>query len=153
MKFILYKCVCFVLDDELHDHLLRVNKCESVNRGGQCGSGILSYGVLRKLQSKVRNQAEFKFCIESENNLSVKDAKSQGMSDCVTVFWICSTLSGGVSLLLWPQRSQTHVGVYLCRAVGGWQIIYSLKGAAESDFSKEVVAFSCQVVSAGTCTW
>lgn len=41
------------LDNELHDHLLRDTKCENINQGGQCGSGILSYGVLGKLQSKV----------------------------------------------------------------------------------------------------
>ncbi|XP_036939053.1 suppression of tumorigenicity 18 protein isoform X3 [Acanthopagrus latus] len=46
------------VDNELHDHLLRDTKCESVDQGGQCGSGILSYGVLGKLQSKMDSEGE-----------------------------------------------------------------------------------------------
>lgn len=44
-----------VSDNELHDHLLRDKKCESINQGGECGSGISSYRALGKLQSKVNN--------------------------------------------------------------------------------------------------
>lgn len=79
----------------------------------------------------------------------VRNKKSLGIVDCVTVLWISSLVSGGVSLLLWPQWSQTQVAFCLCAAVGGWQLIYSLKGIADSTSSKVVVAFSCQVVSAG----
>lgn len=47
-----------VIDNELHDRLLSDKKCESINQGGQCGSGILSYRALGKLQSKVNNQTQ-----------------------------------------------------------------------------------------------
>ncbi|XP_073347697.1 suppression of tumorigenicity 18 protein [Pagrus major] len=46
------------VDNELHDHLLRDKKCESINQGGQCGSGTLSYGALGKLQSKMDSEGE-----------------------------------------------------------------------------------------------
>lgn len=101
-------CVCFVfffsnLDNEFHDHLLRDNKCESINQGGQCGSGILSSRALGKLQSKVNNLKGTDGSLNSAYRLKitfVRDKQSLGINDCITVFWISSTLSGGVSLLL-----------------------------------------------------
>lgn len=47
-----------ITENELHDHLLRDKKCESINQGGQCGSGILSYKALGKQQSKVNITAQ-----------------------------------------------------------------------------------------------
>ncbi|GLD51005.1 suppression of tumorigenicity 18 protein isoform X4, partial [Lates japonicus] len=46
------------VDNELHDRLLSDKKCESINQGGQCGSGILSYRTLGKLQSKMDSEGE-----------------------------------------------------------------------------------------------
>lgn len=56
----MYECLFFfpVLDNELQDHLLKDNKCESINKGGQCGSGILSDKEFGKLQSKVNSLVE-----------------------------------------------------------------------------------------------
>ncbi|KAI3374879.1 hypothetical protein L3Q82_021417 [Scortum barcoo] len=62
--------------DELHDHLLRYNKCESINQGGQCGSGILSYRALGKLQSKMDSEGE-------EQTLKTSNS-STGLADCIT---------------------------------------------------------------------
>ncbi|XP_077956053.1 suppression of tumorigenicity 18 protein isoform X3 [Gasterosteus aculeatus] len=45
-------------DDELHDHLLRDYKCESIDRRGQFGAGISSYGALGKLPSKMDSEGE-----------------------------------------------------------------------------------------------
>lgn len=52
----MYACLFFpFLDNELHDHLLKDNKCKSINKSGQCGSGIFSYKEFGKLQSKVNS--------------------------------------------------------------------------------------------------
>lgn len=40
-------------ENELHDHLLREQKCASLNQSGKCGSGVLSFRELATLQSKV----------------------------------------------------------------------------------------------------
>lgn len=47
-----------ITDDELHSRLLRDRKCKNINQGGECGTGISSYRVLGKLQSKVNNLME-----------------------------------------------------------------------------------------------
>ncbi|XP_074507631.1 suppression of tumorigenicity 18 protein isoform X1 [Sebastes fasciatus] len=62
-------------NNELHDHLLRDNKCESINRGGQCGSGISSYRALGKLQSKMDSEGE-------EQTLKTCNS-STGLADCI----------------------------------------------------------------------
>lgn len=55
----LYLCLYFFfIDNELHDHFLKDNKREIVNQGEQCGSGILVYRALGKLQSKVNNLSQ-----------------------------------------------------------------------------------------------
>ncbi|XP_029309907.1 suppression of tumorigenicity 18 protein isoform X4 [Cottoperca gobio] len=64
------------VDNELHDHLLRDNKCESINQGGQCGSGISSYRALGELQSKMDSEGE-------EQTLKTCNS-STGLSDCIT---------------------------------------------------------------------
>ncbi|XP_047446339.1 suppression of tumorigenicity 18 protein isoform X1 [Mugil cephalus] len=63
------------VDNELHDHFLRENKCESVNQGEQCGSGILSYGALGKLQSEMDSEGE-------EQTLKTCNS-STGLADCI----------------------------------------------------------------------
>ncbi|KAM4604786.1 suppression of tumorigenicity 18 protein [Polymixia lowei] len=45
-------------ENELHAHFLRVKSFEHINRGGQRGSGCLSYRVLGKLQSKMDSDGE-----------------------------------------------------------------------------------------------
>lgn len=154
-KFLIYyvcmSVFCFFLDNELHDRLLKDNQCESVNQSGQCGSGISSYRELGKLQSKVNSLLERRQSFNTSTKVKmdvVRNKKSPGIDVCVTVLWVSSFLSGGVSLLLWPQWSQTQVAFYLCAAVGGWQLIHSWKGSADSTSSKVMVAFSCQVASA-----
>ncbi|KAF1383768.1 hypothetical protein PFLUV_G00135260 [Perca fluviatilis] len=64
------------LDNELHDHLLRDNKGESINQGGQCGSGILSYRELGKLQSKMDSEGE-------EQTVNTCNS-STGLADCTS---------------------------------------------------------------------
>ncbi|XP_069013634.1 suppression of tumorigenicity 18 protein isoform X2 [Embiotoca jacksoni] len=64
------------VDNELHDHFLRGNKRESVNQGEQCGSGILSYVALGKLQSKMDSEGE-------EQTLKSCNS-STGLADCIT---------------------------------------------------------------------
>ncbi|XP_031720998.1 suppression of tumorigenicity 18 protein isoform X6 [Anarrhichthys ocellatus] len=63
-------------NNELHDHLLRDYKCEGINQRGQCGSGILSYGALGKLQSKMDSTGE-------EQTLKTCNG-STGLADCIT---------------------------------------------------------------------
>ncbi|XP_063741218.1 suppression of tumorigenicity 18 protein isoform X3 [Eleginops maclovinus] len=63
-------------DDELDDHFLRENKCESINQGGQCGSGIFSNRALGKLQSKMDSEGE-------EQTLKTCNS-SAGLVDCIT---------------------------------------------------------------------
>ncbi|XP_028988957.1 suppression of tumorigenicity 18 protein isoform X2 [Betta splendens] len=46
------------VDDEVHDRLLRDKTCESINQGGECGSGSLSYTALGKPQSKMDSDGE-----------------------------------------------------------------------------------------------
>lgn len=148
--------VCFFVffpppDNELHDRLLKENQCESVNQSGQCGSGISSYREFGKLQSKVNSLSARRQSFNTSTKVKmdvVRNKKSPGLDDCVTVLWVSSLVSGGVSLFLWPQRSQTQDAFYLCAAVGGWQLIHSWKGIADSTSSKVMVAFSCQVASA-----
>lgn len=89
-------CLVFffsVLDNELHDHLLRDTKCESINQGGQCGSRFLSYRALGKLQSKVNNRTQTGLGRSLNATYKVKitfvrdkKKKSLGINDCVTVF-------------------------------------------------------------------
>ncbi|XP_039671330.1 suppression of tumorigenicity 18 protein isoform X1 [Perca fluviatilis] len=64
------------VDNELHDHLLRDNKGESINQGGQCGSGILSYRELGKLQSKMDSEGE-------EQTVNTCNS-STGLADCTS---------------------------------------------------------------------
>ena len=96
----MYLLFFYVIDDELDDHSLRENKCESINQRGQCGSGIFSYRALGKLQSKVNKQTQtkLKYTTHLVKITLVRDTKSQ--NDCVTVFWISSMLSAAGSLLL-----------------------------------------------------
>ncbi|KAM3604221.1 uncharacterized protein V6R79_008035 [Siganus canaliculatus] len=63
------------VDDELHDHILRDNKCESINQGGQKRSGILSNRALGKLQSKMDSEGE-------EQTLKTTHS-STGLADCI----------------------------------------------------------------------
>ncbi|XP_008281262.1 suppression of tumorigenicity 18 protein [Stegastes partitus] len=60
------------VDNELHDHFLRDNKRESVNRGEHSGSGVLSYRALGKLQSKM----------DSEGEEQTLKTCSTGLADC-----------------------------------------------------------------------
>ncbi|XP_068459974.1 suppression of tumorigenicity 18 protein isoform X3 [Clinocottus analis] len=64
------------VDNELHDRLLRDYKCESIDQRGHCGSGILSYGALRKLQSKMDSEGE-------EQTLTTCNG-STGPANCIT---------------------------------------------------------------------
>ncbi|XP_029380947.1 suppression of tumorigenicity 18 protein [Echeneis naucrates] len=77
------KCTCEApqlgkkpVDNELHDHLLRDKTCESINQGGQCGSGILSYRTLGNLQSKMDSEGE-------EQTLKTCNS-SAGLADCTS---------------------------------------------------------------------
>ncbi|XP_074544752.1 suppression of tumorigenicity 18 protein isoform X3 [Halichoeres trimaculatus] len=63
-------------NNELHDHLLRENKCEGINQTGQCGSGIVPDRELRKLQSKMDSEGE-------EQTLKACNG-SAGLADCIT---------------------------------------------------------------------
>nr|XP_019955363.1 PREDICTED: suppression of tumorigenicity 18 protein isoform X3 [Paralichthys olivaceus] len=63
------------VDNELRDWLLRDKKCESVNQGGQCGSGISSYRAFGKLQLKMESDGE-------EQTLKTCNS-STGLADCM----------------------------------------------------------------------
>ncbi|KAK2822509.1 hypothetical protein Q5P01_022574 [Channa striata] len=63
------------VDNELHDQLLRDKTCESINQGGECGSGILSCGALGKLHSKMDSEGE-------EQTLKTCHS-STGLADCI----------------------------------------------------------------------
>lgn len=93
----------FFLDNELRDRLLKDNQCESVNQSGQCGSGISSYREFGKLQSKVNSLSERRQSFNTSTKVKmdvVRNKQSPGIDDCVTVLWVSSLVSGGVSLLL-----------------------------------------------------
>ncbi|XP_030015886.1 suppression of tumorigenicity 18 protein isoform X3 [Sphaeramia orbicularis] len=64
------------VENELHDRLLRDKTCESINQGGQCGSDILSYRELSKLQSKMDSEGEEQILKTCNSNT--------GLADCVT---------------------------------------------------------------------
>ncbi|CAJ1072437.1 suppression of tumorigenicity 18 protein [Xyrichtys novacula] len=63
------------VDNELHSHVLRENKCKGINQTGQCGSGISPHRALRKLQSKMDSEGE-------EQTLKVCNGGA-GLADCI----------------------------------------------------------------------